>query len=99
MAQKCWLQAAANKKVAIIFSSYVQFLPIQFLLPLCFVLLLDTPLVAEMQISASFDLMNTNVVFINLPNDSCTEPHPAFSQMKIMFLLDFFSVFQIFVLL
>lgn len=75
VAQKHWLQTAANNKMAIIFSSYK---PIQYLLPLCFVLLLDTPFGTEMQISDSFDLMNTNVVFINLPNDSCTGAHPAF---------------------
>lgn len=53
--------------------------PIPYLFPLCFVLLVDTPFGAEMQISASFDVMNTNVVFINLPNDCYTGPHPAFS--------------------
>lgn len=49
------------------------------LAPFCFVLLVDTPFGAEMQISASFDVMNTNVFFINLPNDCCTGAHPAFS--------------------
>lgn len=58
---------------------FIYYKPIHYLLPLCFVLLLDKAFGAEMQISASFDVMNTNVVFINLPNDCHSGPHPAFS--------------------
>lgn len=73
---KVSIRLQTNNKMATLFICYK---PFPYLLLFCFVLLVDTPFGAEMQISASFDVMNTNVFFINLPNDCYSGPHPAFS--------------------